>query len=128
MRADLKMRKGKIAAQAAHASMAVFTKFINSEYLKAHYEYEFSFKLDSSQGKVLNEWFENSFKKVCVYVDSEQELVDIYNKAKEKGMLCSLITDNGATEFKGVPTITCCAIGPDYDEEFIGITDKLPLY
>jgi PTH2 family peptidyl-tRNA hydrolase len=38
-----------------------------------------------------------------------------------------MIEDNGATEFNGVKTKTCCAIGPHSDEKFEGVTDHLPL-
>jgi PTH2 family peptidyl-tRNA hydrolase len=38
-----------------------------------------------------------------------------------------MIEDNGATEFNGVKTKTCCAIGPAIEEKFVGITDHLPL-
>lgn len=54
--------------------------------------------------------------------------MSIYEKAKEKGLICSLIKDSGRTEFGGVETITCCAIGPAWSDELEGITDKLQLF
>lgn len=130
MRKDLNMRKGKMIAQGSHASMAFLTKdnslicdpnqllvkqFVSNGYHFSKYETE------------IRHWLENSFKKICVSVNSEQELIDIYNKAKERGLIVHLIEDNGATEFNGVKTKTCLAIGPHLDEDFIGLTDHLPL-
>jgi peptidyl-tRNA hydrolase len=48
-------------------------------------------------------------------------------KALEAGLMSYLIEDNGATEFGGIKTATCVAIGPHYDERFEEITDNLPL-
>jgi PTH2 family peptidyl-tRNA hydrolase len=63
---------------------------------------------------------------VC-YVDSELELEDLHQKALDKGMISHMIEDNGATEFNGVKTKTCVAIGPAEDSKFVGLTDHLPL-
>jgi len=72
-------------------------------------------------------WLQNSFRKICVYVNSEEELKDLHQKALDKGLMSHMIEDNGATEFNGVKTLTCLAIGPHYDQRFEGITDHLPL-
>jgi PTH2 family peptidyl-tRNA hydrolase len=64
----------------------------------------------------------------CCYVETEEELLEVYNKAKEKGMISCLITDKGLTEFNGVPTITCCAIGPAWSDELDEITGNLKLF
>ncbi len=58
----------------------------------------------------LYHWIDNLFTKICVSVDSEEELLDIYNKGKNAGLICALIQDAGRTEFNGVPTYTCCSI------------------
>lgn len=109
MRTDLNMRKGKMVAQGAHAAMAILTQ------------------CKDAYPAVLVDWLANSYTKICVGVGSEKELLDIYNKAKNHGVLCSLITDNGATEFNGVKTITCAAIGPDENELIDLITKDLKL-
>ena len=137
VRRDLKMRRGKEIAQCAHASMAVFTRLIKVEEFGKQPLSDDPFDWRTTPSNmlfvfkyidVLWQWFSSSFAKICVTVNSEQELLDVYNKAKEAGMLCSLITDSGRTEFNGVPTITCCAIGPDYIEKIDPITKHLPLY
>lgn len=122
MRHDLNMRLGKKIAQGAHASGAWMSHFIQNVCS--------SFP-SLGQGKLLSPeqevWIYGSFKKICVRVDSEQELLDIYNKAKEKGLEAHLICDSGLTEFHGVPTNTCCAIGPNYDAAVDEITKHLKL-
>jgi PTH2 family peptidyl-tRNA hydrolase len=40
---------------------------------------------------------------------------------------CALVVDAGATEFHGVPTKTCCAVGPGWTDEVDAITGALPL-
>jgi peptidyl-tRNA hydrolase len=39
-----------------------------------------------------------------------------------------LITDRGLTELGGVPTRTCLAVGPDYDDLIHPVTGDLDLY
>jgi PTH2 family peptidyl-tRNA hydrolase len=51
----------------------------------------------------------------------------LYNKALELNIPCALIEDNGLTEFKGIKTKTCCAIGPYISEEIDKITSHLKL-
>jgi len=122
MRTDLNMRKGKMIAQACHASLGVFTKemgWVMSE----EGEVRFTFWGD----KDTKEWFENSFTKICVGCSSEEELEMIYAKAKLMDLPCILITDNGTTEFNGVPTKTCCAIGPAQSHIIDKITGRLKL-
>lgn len=68
-----------------------------------------------------------AFAKVCCRVDSEQELLDIHDRAVEAGLEVHLITDSGRTEFHGQPTRTCLAIGPAPAEEIDVITGHLQL-
>jgi PTH2 family peptidyl-tRNA hydrolase len=129
-----KVRTGKMIAQAAHASMKVFFDMMNEDDLSNGGDYEglysFEFFLDSmntKSDKAVYEWIKGSFKKIVVYVDSESELLDVYNKAMASGILCSLIQDSGMTEFGGIPTYTSVAIGPDYPERIDPITSELKL-
>ena len=66
--------------------------------------------------------------KVCVYVDSEEALLDIAKKANERGIIASVITDAGMTEFHGIPTKTCLALEPLPAEIADELTGELPLY
>lgn len=123
IRKDLKMRKGKIVAQGCHASMAAildqgYIEFDEVDGLSA-------FILPMSPD--MEEWLGYLFTKICVSVDSEEELLDIYNQAKDAGLVCSLIKDSGLTEFDGVATFTACAVGPGKNEEIDKITGNLKL-
>lgn len=66
-----------------------------------------------------------AFAKVCCRVDSEDELMAIHDRAVAAGLEVHLITDSGKTEFHGVPTRTCVAIGPDEAEKIDEITGQL---
>jgi PTH2 family peptidyl-tRNA hydrolase len=60
-------------------------------------------------------------------VDSEEELMEIHDKAVAAGLEVHLITDSGRTEFHGEPTRTCLAIGPDEADRIDDITGHLQL-
>ncbi|MGN1250369.1 MAG: peptidyl-tRNA hydrolase, partial [Candidatus Spyradocola sp.] len=76
----------------------------------------------------LSAWFRKGEAKVCVYVDSEQELLDLDKKARERGILSALICDAGMTEFHGQPTYTCLALEPLPIDKADELTGDLPLY
>jgi PTH2 family peptidyl-tRNA hydrolase len=58
------------------------------------------------------EWLRSGMTKICLRADSEDELRRIIAAAREAGLPVHPVTDAGKTEFRGVPTLTCCAIGP----------------
>lgn len=123
VRNDLKMRKGKLASQVAHASLAcvlnLANSFVNFEGGSA------SVRLDMTKEEY--EWaFKSSFKKIVLKVESEEELLNIYNIAKEKGLNVSLIKDRGDTVFTE-PTYTTVGIGPHLSEKIDEITKDLKL-
>lgn len=124
VRKDLNMRKGKMCAQSAHASMAAILRVM--EITGEDGESEFH-TLAVDKDSPLQVWLEGSFTKICVSVNSEEELLAIHEKAREAKLLNSLIRDSGKTEFNGVPTYTCCAIGPAWVEDVDKITGGLPL-
>ena len=119
MRKDLGMRKGKMIAQGAHASMRVL--------LQAGTLAEDRTQFTLSTWPALGAWLGGRFTKVCVSVDSEAALDAIVEKAREAGVPCALIVDAGQTEFHGVPTKTCCAVGPAWTDEVDAITGGLSL-
>ena len=108
MRKDLKMRRGKEIAQGAHASMKA--------------------TLENMNHPNVIQWLDGKFAKICVTVDSLDELMVVYNKAREHNLITAIIEDSGLTEFKGVPTITCIAVGPATDEDLEPVTGELKLY
>jgi PTH2 family peptidyl-tRNA hydrolase len=118
MRKDLNMRKGKLVAQGAHASMGAILGLCKRD----------GTKLVLEMDERTEPWLTGRFKKICVYVNSEAELTEIYQNAKIAGLVCSLIEDAGLTEFGGVKTLTAVAVGPDREDKVDAITKHLPLY
>ena len=118
VRKDLNMRKGKMCAQVAHASM----KFLidNNETERGD---EVIVKLSPAEAM----WLTGSFTKVVVSVDSEDALNDLILKAELMDITVHPIVDNGRTEFNGVPTLTCAAFGPCAASELDEITGNLKL-
>jgi PTH2 family peptidyl-tRNA hydrolase len=119
MRKDLGMRKGKMIAQGAHASLKVLLDAGAADLERA----TFTLALDPA----LSAWLGGRFTKVCVSVDSEAALDAIVDRARAVGVPCALIVDAGTTEFHGVPTKTCCAVGPAWVDAVDAITGELPL-
>ena len=111
MRRDLGMRRGKEIAQGSHASMIWLALRIRQP------GYTFT--------EAERRWLDGTFTKVCVRVDSEEELLAVVQRAQEAGVLVYLCVDAGMTEFHGVPTPTCCAVGPDFPERIDPITGQL---
>ena len=105
VRTDLKMGKGKLAVQVAHASIASF--------LKAGFFAK-------------RKWLREGMKKVVVKVGSEKELMEIYRKAEKTNLPCELIRDAGHTQLKP-GTVTAIGIGPADDEKIDKITGDLKL-
>jgi PTH2 family peptidyl-tRNA hydrolase len=112
LRKDLNMRKGKMVAQGAHASIEAdfHAMEINNEWHNAWY----------APGEAAR------MKKIVVSVNSEQELIDFHRLASTHGLPTAIIIDAGLTEFKE-PTLTSVAIGPAPDELVDAITKDLPL-
>ncbi len=133
MRRDLKMRKGKIAAQASHACveavlMALAREGRLDEVRTTPDESWVYLDHDEGDTSPLTDWFDAGVAKVCVYVDSEEELLDIAAQGREQGFLVSLVRDAGLTEFHGEPTLTCLAFEPLPADLIDPITGGLPLY
>ena len=132
IRKDLNMRKGKIAAQACHASLsAVLQAMLKVECFTWGYD-EKNNKINFSsdivnEGEYLENWFGADYRKIVLYVNSEEELLSIKQIADEANLICALITDNGLTEFNGVPTKTCLAFEPLPDNVIDPLTGHLSL-
>lgn len=128
VRKDLKMPRGKIAAQASHAAVgavmqSIFGKNIEASDIDGH-----EIKITPLMNDAAKDWFLGEYTKICVCVESEEELLSIYEKAQKSGLNVCLITDNGHTCFNGVKTKTCLAIGPCLSADVDPITKDLKLY
>ena len=117
MRHDLKMRKGKQIAQGSHASMSFLCRRLQDTGSVALADFN----------KTQQIWLTGSFAKICVRVNSEEELMEVHDKAVQSGLDVHLITDSGKTEFHGQPTRTCLAIGPDDSARIDAVTGHLEL-
>lgn len=117
MRTDLNMRKGKMVAQGAHASLAAVW-MIDVDHCAASPVYDYD---------AYRSWRNGTFTKICVSVDSVNALLEVHAAAHEAGLPVTMIIDSGATEFHGVATYTCLAIGPAWAEDIDKITGKLRL-
>lgn len=105
VRKDLKMKPGKIAAQAAHASLAALDKV-------------------QDEG-IVEDWKNSGMPKIVLKVNSEKELLDLFMQAK-KELPCALIKDAGRTQVEP-GTTTCMGIGPAEESKINKFTGKLKL-
>jgi PTH2 family peptidyl-tRNA hydrolase len=112
-RRDLKMRKGKIAAQCAHASMKVF--FDRGKVLALPSRTDIDMIIDLTPE--MKTWVEGMFTKIVLSVENEEDLLKAFSLAALADLPCALITDAGATEFK--KTCTDCD-GDGYREWLTG--------
>ena len=103
VRKDLKLGKGKLAVQVAHASILSFEKSTLSK-----------------------EWQEKGQKKIALWCNNLKELMEIYKKAKEENLPVSLVKDAGLTQIES-GTKTCIGIGPAKEEKINKITKELKL-
>lgn len=105
VRNDLKMPKGKLAAQVAHGSVQAI---LNSDKL------------------VVQAWSKQGMKKSVLKVESEKELRDLLLVAKNEGLACGLINDAGRTYLKP-GTTTVLGIGPAEESKIDKVTGHLKL-
>ena len=105
VREDLKLTRGKMSAQASHASVAAV--------LKSH-------KDD------IKKWQDQGMKKVILKVKDKEELYAYKQKAEDAGLVAALITEAGLTHLEP-GTTTCLGIGPDKAEKIDKVTGMLSL-
>ena len=117
------MRRGKEIAQGAHAATAWLADRVIQEMMRPNGSVD-HLALSTAE----RTWLRTSFRKVTVKVNSEEKLMAVYHRALEAGLVVHLVTDRGLTEFGGVPTRTCLAVGPDYDDLVDPVTGDLELY
>jgi len=108
-RSDLKMGKGKIAAQAGHAAVSAA-----QEAYKRHRTW-------------WEAWLFEGQRKVAVKVPTEKELHELEEAAVELGLPHALVVDRGLTQ---IPegTVTCLGIGPAPEALVDKLTGKLKLF
>jgi len=103
VRKDLKIGKGKLAVEVAHAAVS---------------------GADISPWS--NDWKKEGQKKIVVCVKNLNEMISIYKKAKKAKLPAGIIEDAGLTQVKK-GTKTALFIGPAPEEKIDKITKDLPL-
>lgn len=113
---------GKMIAQAGHASSGGILNLMSIE----KFDDKEVRTLEIIKDSDLDFWINGVFKKITVYVNSEEELFKVHKKALKKGLNSVLIQDAGLTCFEP-GTYTCCGIGPAPFKAFNGVTNHLPI-
>ncbi|MBO4357440.1 MAG: peptidyl-tRNA hydrolase [Candidatus Methanomethylophilaceae archaeon] len=108
VRNDLKMGKGKIAAQAAHAAV------------------ECALFAEKKNRKAFDAWYNSGQAKIVLRVDSMEELDEYRKIASSSGIHIAMITDAGRTQI-APGTTTCMGLGPAPVSELDRITGELKM-
>lgn len=114
------LRTGKYVAQGAHASVGALLsigRVVDQD--------SFVIPLDDP---FVRAWIVGRFKKVTLYVKTDEELIEIWQQAQQANLPTALIKDAGLTEFNGVATLTAVGIGPADPELIDKITGHLKLF
>jgi PTH2 family peptidyl-tRNA hydrolase len=109
VRSDLKMGKGKVAAQVAHAALdaAEASRHKHADWYES--------------------WREQGQAKVVVKTDGgEGALQELQKRARSLGLPVSLIQDRGLTQVEP-GTTTCLGIGPGPSDVIDKVTGELKL-
>ncbi|XP_057658420.1 peptidyl-tRNA hydrolase 2, mitochondrial-like [Diorhabda carinulata] len=109
VRNDLKMQKGKVAAQCGHAAVAAYAKSLKERPI------------------LLKKWLRYGGTKIAVRVDSEEELLTLHKAAQAENILSSIIRDAGQTQV-APGSRTVIAIGPAPKSALDKVTGHLKLY
>lgn len=130
------VRRGKMMAQVAHASIGALLKLFKKEkcitqdgaFLEKDQEY-YRYEVEFGPNTVLDDWLNGKFTKIVVSVPGEAELLELKEKIDKSDhyIPSALITDCGLTEFHGQPTVTCLGLGPCESNVLDEFTKDLPL-
>jgi PTH2 family peptidyl-tRNA hydrolase len=108
VRTDIKMSKGKIAAQAGHAAVSA------AEYAR------------KNRPEWWSPWITEGQCKIAVKVSSEKEILELERNARNANLPIALIVDRGLTELPP-ETTTCLGIGPAPANKIDVLTGNLRL-
>ena len=102
---SLKLPKGKLAAQVAHASVSAFL---------------------AADELTKQAWLKNGMPKVVLKGENEEYLMKLQTRAEGQGVPAQLIEDAGRTV---VPegTVTCLGLGPAPESDLDRLTGELKL-
>lgn len=120
IRMDLKMQKGKVAAQCSHATLAAYQRSQTQSDLSREW---------------LDTWEQNGQTKITLKCDDENQMyIDFFNfrlqmqkEARKQGLVAQSIIDAGRTQI-AAGSRTVLAIGPGPESIINGVTGDLKLY
>lgn len=119
VRKDLSMKKGKMAAQVAAASMQFILENDDSKR-----GLEFHVELSEDEAA----WLRGQHKKIILSVNSQFELEQLIFKGKMLGIPVYPIIDNDPADVDECKTLTCAAFGPATDDWLDKLTGSLALF
>jgi PTH2 family peptidyl-tRNA hydrolase len=105
VRTDIKMGKGKIAAQCCHAAIGAYKQ---------------------ADKEKIRKWENEAYAKVVLKAPTLQDLYNLRELARANGVAYYLVTDAGITQLPK-STVTVLGLGPDEDEILDKITGDLKL-
>ncbi len=108
VRQDLKLSKGKLAAQAGHAAVDCALRCMKHD------------------RRTFDAWHSAGQKKTVLKVGSEKDLYPLKVAAEDAGFSTALIKDAGHTEIPA-GTVTVLGIGPGAEESVDKVTGHLGL-
>jgi len=109
IRTDLKMQKGKAAAQCSHATLGVYKKALKQN------------------KQAVDVWSSQGQAKITLQVPNEIQMEELASQAKAAGMVNYTVADAGRTQV-AAGSHTVLAIGPAPSAEIDKITRHLKLY
>ncbi|KAK3901443.1 peptidyl-tRNA hydrolase PTH2-domain-containing protein [Staphylotrichum tortipilum] len=101
VRTDLGMTKGKIAAQASHATLACYKSLLRAAQSSPQ----------SPSSQILRQWERQGQAKIAVQVKSEEELLELMARARSLGITAEVIADAGRTQIAS-GSRTVLGVGP----------------
>ncbi|PIK53396.1 putative peptidyl-tRNA hydrolase 2, mitochondrial isoform X2 [Apostichopus japonicus] len=109
VRQDLKMGKGKVAAQCSHAAVGCYKRAA------------------SEKPDTLKRWVNNGQPKVVVKAPDEDTLFSLADHARSLGLVTTLIQDAGRTQI-APGSRTVLGVGPGDAESIDKVTGELKLF
>ncbi|ODV67835.1 peptidyl-tRNA hydrolase [Hyphopichia burtonii NRRL Y-1933] len=115
VRQDLKMGKGKAAAQCLHAALALYKKITNPE-------------SEAYNPEMVNRWeYANGQAKITLQVPNQEEMDTLFAQAMSLGVNCYIVHDAGRTQI-AAGSATVLGLGPAPKLVLDEITLELKLY
>ncbi|KAE9575948.1 Peptidyl-tRNA hydrolase 2 [Colletotrichum fructicola] len=101
VRTDLGMTKGKMAAQASHATLACYKSLSKAATRDPC----------SAAAKILSRWERLGQAKIAVQIKDQNEMLELMGKARSLGITAEVIADAGRTQIEA-GSLTVLGVGP----------------